>query len=520
MRPRSKKINNNTTTTRTTTTTKSGRYWSFVVLAGLVAFQLYRDAPFAIGRLALFESNTGAFVKVDPPLQEPASVETSHDPVAHQQSSVRVTQSDEHPEAAAATSQNEHEESLPSQESSSSTILPVHTPAPFYPNIAVLDNSRPLPGEKIINFYTDFTNFGDNQNTKNDNLLALGRNDFHFLQCPVRNCFAVANPNMTDADAYVMYSTELLRSHLSKVASFRKPHQRFVFLQTESPLIGTNDKLETYNHFFNWTMTYRQDSDIRYQYGNFEPIYSKDAVKDKTWSIEYNEERQWPFEYNEQHFATEGIFSIQHEKDELVNRPGGAAWIVSNCHDNSKRKEFALSLQKHFPVDIYGRSCPTIRNMKKCDAGKRWDQPCVKGMQRQYKFYLALENSFCDDYATEKFFNRVDEGYLPVVMGGANYTQLAPPHSYIDALDFSSIKELADYLVYLQGNETAYLSYFWWRRYYRVNPYAKETFGFCDLCAKLNDPKEPNKSYDDIDEWWQSKSRCGQKLPIIEAMLE
>ena len=50
---------------------------------------------------------------------------------------------------------------------------------------------------------------------------------------------------------------------------------------------------------------------------------------------------------------------------------------------------------------------------------------------------------------------------LIVVYGGGNYERIAPPHSYINALDFKSAAELGRYLVYLDGNDTAYNEYFW-----------------------------------------------------------
>ena len=41
-----------------------------------------------------------------------------------------------------------------------------------------------------------------------------------------------------------------------------------------------------------------------------------------------------------------------------------------------------------------------------------------------------------------------------VVLGGADYSRVAPNNSYIDASEFSSPKELADHLLFLDGNET------------------------------------------------------------------
>ena len=59
--------------------------------------------------------------------------------------------------------------------------------------------------------------------------------------------------------------------------------------------------------------------------------------------------------------------------------------------------------------------------------------------------------------------NLGEANVIPVVMGGADYTKLAIPGSYINVLDFKSVKQLAEYLHYLNRNDTAYNEYFKWR---------------------------------------------------------
>ena len=60
-------------------------------------------------------------------------------------------------------------------------------------------------------------------------------------------------------------------------------------------------------------------------------------------------------------------------------------------------------------------------------------------LERDYKFYLAFENSLCRDYVTEKFFNALLFSTVPIVYGGADYEAIgAPPNSYIDVRNFTS----------------------------------------------------------------------------------
>ena len=104
-------------------------------------------------------------------------------------------------------------------------------------------------------------------------------------------------------------------------------------------------------------------------------------------------------------------------------------------------------------------------------------------LDSKYKFYLSFENSFCEDYVTEKFFKVLDYKLIPIVLGGANYTKFAPAKSFINPKDFQSISHLAEYIKYLDKNETAYAEYFEWKSYFRVLKYNQHIF--CQLCQVL-----------------------------------
>ena len=89
------------------------------------------------------------------------------------------------------------------------------------------------------------------------------------------------------------------------------------------------------------------------------------------------------------------------------------------------------------------------------------------------------------DYVTEKFFKVLKYNMIPVVLGGGNYSKMAPKKSYIDAKEFRSIADLAVHIKYLDKNTTAYAEYFEWKDHFRVMADVKH--GFCDLCQALND---------------------------------
>ncbi len=156
----------------------------------------------------------------------------------------------------------------------------------------------------------------------------------------------------------------------------------------------------------------------------------------------------------------------------------------------------------HTQVDIYG-SC----GQYKCSRSTA--NKCFDILDRDYKFYLAFENSNCKDYITEKFFvNALNRNILPIVMGARpeDYELAAPYRSYLHVDEFASAKELADYLHILDQNDELYNSYFKWKG---TGEFIN-TFWWCRVCSMLHDEESLNrvKWYNDVNEWWRGAGVC------------
>ncbi|CAH8625279.1 unnamed protein product [Schistosoma guineensis] len=139
------------------------------------------------------------------------------------------------------------------------------------------------------------------------------------------------------------------------------------------------------------------------------------------------------------------------------------AWFVSNCAAKSPRLQYAEELSKYISVDIYGKCGTKVCSRNLINDPSLLD--CFKLIRQNYKFYLSFENSLCSWYITEKLYkNALKNDLLPIVMGASieEYERVAPPYSFIHVDQFESPAKLADYLKYLDKNDTAYNEYFAW----------------------------------------------------------
>ena len=298
--------------------------------------------------------------------------------------------------------------------------------------------------------------------------------------CPVTNCLLTYRHRLFPrSDVVIFHGQDMPDTfELEELNSRRPKGQIWIYFVLESP---SNAK-DTYffRDMFNWTMTYERNADIFLPYGSYVTLKPGET-------------------------SSYGQINPD-KKDRLV------VWTVSNC--GGLRDWFVRELKNHIRVDIFGSCADSVYQPHLQDEECEKDSPECENLLKRYKFQLAFENGNCVDYVTEKYWGGpLELGIVPVVLGGANYSEMAIPGSYINVFDFDSIKTLADYLRYLDKNDTAYMEYFVWRKLYKVDGYLTgATFNkhypwTCDICARAQNPKR--KSYKRISDFRDPSTHCG-----------
>ncbi|XP_059837206.1 4-galactosyl-N-acetylglucosaminide 3-alpha-L-fucosyltransferase 9-like [Hypanus sabinus] len=273
--------------------------------------------------------------------------------------------------------------------------------------------------------------------------------DFH-----INNCYLTADRRLYHKSHAVLFHHSNIRKDLANLPLHPRPtFQKWVWMNLESP--SHTQKKHGLDQLFNLTLTYRRDSDIYVPYGSLR-------------------RSKVPLDFK------------------LPSKNALVCWIISNWDSQHARVKYYNVLHKYVKVVISGQFLwyrlsdndflPTI---SKC------------------KFYLSFENSIHEDYITEKLYNALLAGSVPVVLGPPreNYENYIPADSFIHVDDFLSPKELADYLHMLDGNEDLYMNYFKWRKYYTVRRTRFWDEHACSVCQHIQQHKE-YKTLSSLEKWF------------------
>ncbi len=241
--------------------------------------------------------------------------------------------------------------------------------------------------------------------------------------------------SLTEADVVVFHIPDF-----HTFPSFKKAEQLWVAVSVESEANYPLQCIPEFMEQFDLRMTFRQNSDV--------PVFYFDPR----------------------------VIDLMKVPARLKTRDALAVYFASNSFALNNRYELVADLMRYIKIDSCGKSQNNCQIVD--DIGR------VTKLDRiaSYMFYLAFENSNCVDYVSEKLFDGLCVGTLPVYLGAPNVDEYLPGDKcIINASDFSCAEALARHLLDVSSDMEKYESYFAWK----VKPFRQ---GFLDLARSQSVP--------------------------------
>lgn len=162
------------------------------------------------------------------------------------------------------------------------------------------------------------------------------------------------------------------------------------------------------------------------------------------------------------------------------NKTRTVSWFAGNCNARNKRERLVAKLMTFIKVESFG-GC--LNNAKapfgRGTAYYAKHDGLKTAFISDFVFDLSLENSISPHYISEKVWQPLTTGTIPVYLGTRDVFDVLPAKEAIVFVgDFKTVKDLADYLLLLMANSTLrYEKHLQWR------DRPKETWstGFWDL---------------------------------------
>lgn len=220
------------------------------------------------------------------------------------------------------------------------------------------------------------------------------------------------------------------------------------------------------------------------------------------WSLECEE--NYPWMKNREFRENFDLWMGYHQDDDILypyyqndyekrllnpilpnKRNNKVCMFISSSVNQSYRQEYLAELMKYTEVDSYGKLFHNKELPE--DVGVE----TLLKIASEYKFMISFENAIANDYVTEKFYNPLLVGTVPIYRGAPNIKDFIPgENSFLDVNAFNSPKELAEYIEKCYKDNDVYDHFFEWRKT-SILPSFKEKLEniqlspFCRLCQKV-----------------------------------
>lgn len=265
------------------------------------------------------------------------------------------------------------------------------------------------------------------------------------IQCSLGSCISCTKRNYKNDHVnitYMFYGTDFDPENLPLP---RKGNHLWTLFHEESPMNNYMLSHIPGITLFNFTSTFSRYSD--------HPVTTQFIP-----SLDYFTERK----------------PISLDQKNKLRKEGFAAvlYLQSHCNVASDRDSYIKELMNFIDVDSYGTCLHNKDLPSHLSSTQTYNDASLFSFIAQYKFHIAFENALCDDYITEKLYRALHVGSVPIYRGSPTVKDWAPDsNSVIIADDFSSPSELANFISYLDKNDSLYNTYLEFKENGVTNPH-------------------------------------------------
>ncbi|KAN0018450.1 hypothetical protein ACTFIU_011066 [Dictyostelium citrinum] len=188
------------------------------------------------------------------------------------------------------------------------------------------------------------------------------------------------------------------------------------------------------------------------------------------------------------------LFKFGKLKEIPQKRDNNIMWMAGNCRNQRiGRTKLVKQMMRFTSIDSFGK-CLHNKDLK-VNYGYNVLLRSLQKLKvlRKYNFAIAIENSRCEDYVTEKLWEPLSVGTIPIYLGATNIDEFLPhPDSIINIANFNSVNHLMKYVRDVGQNETLREKHLAWIKQplpKKFKNLLKQSLNnqnlFCSICKKL-----------------------------------
>eukprot|EP00794_Sanderia_malayensis_P007188 gene7188-7994_t len=273
---------------------------------------------------------------------------------------------------------------------------------------------------------------------------------------------------------------------------------KFVFLSGVTPL-NTSFDAEDYDLFFDLTVTYKRDSDVRI------PYWPNDLILPSMYGLHSTNYNDTTTASDYDPDMIQGLFHVLGKQKFML-------CIVKTCKASAWSSSFIRKLRDEGVVDIYtlekcdndnGDVMP-IKDAKPLPCASLFTDECVRFVE-QYKFVAITLDEYCDGYVPREYWYAITAWQTIPVLWGC-FSEDLIKNTFINALEeeyisptfkkaLSVSKDPQNYLKFSFGNNERRGRKFYWQ---------------CELCKLLHGEKRSAKTLLSFAEFWDKDQDCNE----------